>query len=209
MRRFSSQSGTALAGAYCSAPCAATRGLLTARTDPHRQPAAGAERRRLADLELVTGQSLERETLADGGGDDADLELPEAHPEADPRAPAEWHVSAARDLLALARKEALGAEGVRVMPDVGQPVRGPRAVVDGHAGRDLAAVQLEGGDGSARTDPGGRVQPQRLVEGGVEVVPVRPLRELPEQERDRRGGRVVAREEQRHHLVADVPVREL
>src|SRR5687767_15919057 len=130
--------------------------LLTARTHAHRQSTAGAERRRLADLELVAGQPLEREPLADGRRDDRDLELPEAHSEADPRAPAERHVGAARDLLALAREEALGAEGVRVLPDVGQPVRGPRAIVDGHAGRDLAAVQLEGGDGAARADPGGR-----------------------------------------------------
>src|SRR6185503_20290245 len=106
--------------------------LLTARANPHGQPAARSERRRLADLEPVAGHALEREALADGGGDDADLELPEAHAEADPRAAAEGDVGAARDLLALAREEALREERVRVLPHVGQPVRGPRAVVDRH-----------------------------------------------------------------------------
>src|SRR5215218_4134787 len=100
MRRFSSQSGTALGGAYCTMLARGTVALLTARAHPHRQSAAGSERRRLTDLEPVAGEPLEREALADGGGDDADLELGEAHPEADPRAAAERHVGAARDLLA-------------------------------------------------------------------------------------------------------------
>src|SRR5215211_1339730 len=185
MRRFSSQSGTALGGAYCTMLARGMKLLPTARADSHRQPAPRPERRRLADLELAAGQSLEREPLADRGGDDADLELAEAHPEADPRAAAERHVGAARDLLALARQEALGAELVRVLPDVGQPVRGPRAVVDRHAGGDVVAVQLERRERATRADPGRRVEAQRLVERRVEVVPLRPPRQLPEQERDR------------------------
>src|SRR5687767_1396560 len=135
--------------------------LLTARTHAHRQSTAGAERRRLADLELVAGQPLEREPLADGRRDDRDLELPEAHAEADPRAAAERHVGAARDLLALARQEALGAERVRLLPHVGQPVRGPRAVVHWHARGNAMAVQLERRQRAARADPGRRVEPER------------------------------------------------
>src|SRR5215212_66261 len=123
------------------------KSLSTARTDPHGEPAPRPERRRLADLEPVAGQPLEREALADRRRDDADLELAEAHPEADPRAAAERHVGAARDLLALALQEALGAELVRVLPHVGQPVRDPRAVVDRHAGGDPVSVQLELRDG--------------------------------------------------------------
>src|SRR5215218_7028352 len=110
MRGFSSQSGTALAGAYCTVLVPPTTPLPTARPDPHRQPAARSERRRLADLEPVAGQTLEREALADRGRDDADLELAEAHPEADPRAATERHVGAARDLLALAGEEPLWPE---------------------------------------------------------------------------------------------------
>src|SRR5215212_431577 len=115
------------------------KSLSTARTDPHGEPAPRPERRRLADLEPVAGQPLEREALADGGRDDADLELTEAHPEADPRAAAERHVGAARNLLPLPGQEALRAERVRLRPDVGQPVRDPGAVVDGHAGGDPVA----------------------------------------------------------------------
>src|SRR5215204_1523148 len=133
--------------------------LVTARAHEHGESAARPEGRGLADLEPVAGHALEREALADRRGDDADLELPEAHPEADPRAAAEGHVGAARDLLALSFKEALGAERVRVLPHVGQPVRRPRAVVHGHAGGDAVAVQLEVRDGAARADPGRRVQP--------------------------------------------------
>ena len=102
--------------------------LPTARPDPHRQPSAGPKRRRLADLERVIGQPLERESLADRGRDDADLELAEAHPEADPRAAAERHVGAARDLLALALQEALGAEGVRLGLEVDRSGQRPRVV---------------------------------------------------------------------------------
>src|SRR4051794_39678894 len=171
MRRFSSQSGTALGGAYCTVLARGMKPSPTARTHAHRETAARPEGGRLADLEPVAGQSLEREALPDRRGDDADLELAEAHAEADPRAAAERHVGAARDLLALARQEALGAERVRILPDVGQPVRGPRAVVDRDAGGDPAAVQLELRQRAARADPGRRVQPQRLVERGVEVVP--------------------------------------
>src|SRR6478735_824991 len=134
MRGFSSQSGTTPIAAYCTVLASPTTPLLTARAHHHRQPVARPERRRMADLEPVAGEPLERESLANRGRDDADLELAEAHPEADPRAAAERDVGAARDPLPLAREEALGAERMRVLPHVGQPVRDPGGVVDRHPG---------------------------------------------------------------------------
>ena len=120
-----------------------TRRLLTARTtrigSPPRGPSVGVWR--ISSRWPGSRSSVKRSRIA--RRDDADLELAEAHPEADPRAAAERHVGAARDLLALAGHEALGAEACGVLPHVRQPVRGPRAVVHGHARGDVVAVQLE------------------------------------------------------------------
>ena len=158
MRRFSSQSGTALAGAYCTLLAPGTSAVI----DGAYAPASAARRAVRASASggsrgVCPGSrsSVKRSRIA--AAMMRDLELAEAHPEADPRAAAERHVGAARDLLALAREEALGPERVRLLPHVGQPVRGPRAVVDRHAGGDAVAVQLERprASGAGRSRPAG------------------------------------------------------
>ena len=147
---------------------------------------------------------------------------------------AERHVGALRELRPLLRREALGPEGVRVIEDVGQPVAGPGGVVDRELRRDPVAAELELGVGSARADPRRRVEAERLLHHHVEVghlgeelggvrrlipgnsvalvrealAPFRVAGELVEEEGEGRGGRVVAGEQQRQDLVANLLVGE-
>ena len=146
-----------------------------------------------------------------------DLLLAEAHSDARTRPAAERHIGALGDRLARAGREALGLEGVGVLPHVGQPVTGPRAVVDERLGGHGVPGKLEVVHGPPGPDPGRRVQPQRLVQAQLErrgvvrraIGPLRRARQLVEEEGDRRRGGVVAGEQQRHDLVADVLVGEL
>ena len=110
-------------------------------------------------------------------------------------------------------REALGPERVGLVPDVGQAVAGPRAVVDrarrrAPAGRRTRTARRErrgpihaGGyrrsvsSTHARSTRRSRRRRRRSS---------RVARQLVEEERDRRGRRVVAGEQQRHDLVADV-----
>ena len=180
------------------------------------------------------GLQAEAETAQDRGRDRADLELAEPHADADSRARAERHVGALRELRPLLRREALGPEGVRVIEDVGQPVAGPGGVVDRELRRDPVAAELELGVGSARADPRRRVEAERLLHRHVELghlgeelggvrrlipgnsvalvrealAPLRVAGELVEEEGDGRGGRVVAGEQQRQDLVANLLVGE-
>jgi octanoyl-[GcvH]:protein N-octanoyltransferase len=64
-------------------PSAGPAGLAPP-ADHHRQPLARPEGGRLADLQAEAGHALEPEALGDRLGDHPDLELPEAHPQADP-----------------------------------------------------------------------------------------------------------------------------
>ena len=109
------------------------------------------------------------------------------------------------------------------VPD-GQVMHGPVWTPDG---TDLVYSLLA--NGTSRPDPGRRVEPKRLVERHIELGKptldlfvgriavaelavllvleagdhVRVAGKLVHQERERRGRRVVAREHQRHELVAD------
>ncbi len=112
----------------------------------------------------------------------------------------------------------------------------PRAVGDVCAAGDGLAGKLERVDRLAWADPRGRVHPQRLVLDHLEQLElsahqhrrigpftaehallllaqrgdnIRLACELVEHERDRRRGRVVAREQERHHLVTDLLVAQL
>src|SRR4051794_30853821 len=195
-------------------PSGTTSSLRNLHPDSHRKSTRWAERRRLADPEAEAGLQLDAEPLADGGRDGADLGLAEAHPEADPGAAAERDVGALGNPLASLGCEAFGAERVRLLPYAGQPVRGPRGVVDRRALGDVVAAEVERARSAPRPDPGRRVEAQRLLERLLEQLRVAGhvdlgvAGELVEQEGDRRGGGVVAGEQQRHHVVADVAVAE-
>ena len=95
------------------------RGSSSAARPSGRAWASGGSRARWP------GSRSSRKRSSTRGGDDPDLELAEAHPEADPRAAAERHVGAARDPLPVAGREALGPERVRLLPHVRQPVARP------------------------------------------------------------------------------------
>ena len=187
--------------------------VLSVRVGGDDQPSPRADRRHLPDLQRRVARQVEPEALEDARGDDADLGLAEAHSQARPRPASERHVGALGDALAVARGEALGAEGLGLVPHVGQAVARPGAVVDGHAAGHGDAGDHRGSDRAARSDPGGGVQAQRLVHGQVEVErfvvdQLRVARELVEEEGDGRGRGVVAGEQQRHDLVAHVAVRQ-
>src|SRR5207247_4149664 len=85
-----------------------------------RQAVLRPDRRHLADLQAVAGDELQAVALEDPRGDDPDLGLAEAHPDAGARAAAEGDVGALGDLLPVAGREALGAESLGLVPDVGQ-----------------------------------------------------------------------------------------
>ena len=101
------------------------------------------------------------------------------------------------------------------LPHVGQPVRGPRGVVDRRALGDAVAARTRtrARRGAGRSRPAGRGAasrraPGRAAAGRRPAGDLRVAGELVEQERDRRGRGVVAGEQQRHHVVADVAVAE-
>src|SRR5215208_1301626 len=137
---------------------------VSGRAHSHRQAALRAQRRRLADLEAVAAGQLQAVLAQDPRRDRLDLQLAEAHADALARTAAERDVGALRQRSPRVGSEALGAELVRVVPDVGQPVRGVGGVVDRRAFRHGDALELERAHGTARPDPGGRVEAQRLVE---------------------------------------------
>src|SRR5215210_170126 len=126
---ISSPSGTSLS------PRNLFRAGSVRHPDSHGQAAGRPERRRLADAQPEAVRHLDAKPPGDRRGDGPDLELAEAHAEADPGAPAERDVRALRDASALLGGEALGPELAGRLPDAGQPVRGPGGVVHGRARR--------------------------------------------------------------------------
>ena len=81
-----------------------------------------------AELEALYAElrkERERQAGEDQRGDRADLELPEAHSDARPRAASEGDVGPLRERRPRLRSKALGAELLRLVKHVGQVVRGP------------------------------------------------------------------------------------
>ena len=135
------------------------------------------------------------------------------------RAGAAPHAAAERDprqrVRPRALEPALGAEGGGVRPQVLAADRQPDARGDLHARRAAVAGDLDGREQPPRRDRQRRADPQRLLDDGVEVGGVavaqaglhrRMAREALERPRERRGRAVVAADEQRHELVAQVAV---
>src|SRR3954469_18895382 len=131
---------------------------LTGSNDAHRQAAAGRERGHLADPHRPSGLQIEAETTQDRGGDRPDLELAEAHPDADPGAGAEGDVGALWELRPLLGREALGLERWGIFEHVRKPVGGPWGVVDRELDGDPVATELELDFGAAGADPRGRIE---------------------------------------------------
>ena len=180
------------------------------------------------------GSSSRRKPRRIVGGDCAHLELAEPHSDADPRAAAERNVGALGELRALFGREAFGPEGMRVAEHVRQPVACPGRVVDRQPRGHGVAAELEVLRGAAGPDPGGRVEAERLVDrhpqlgqlaeqlrrvwgvvaddavalGRQALGPLGLAGELVEEECHGRGRGVVAREQQRQHLVANLRVGE-
>ena len=204
--------------------------------DLHRQAAARRERRHLADPHAASPGSRPRRKRRRIAAAIARISSsPNRMPMQILGPAAERHVGALRELRPLLRREALGPEGVRVLEDVGQPVAGPGGVVDRELRRDPVAAELELGvaTGAGRSTPAGRggaspappcrarasrrragrrSAPRRPAHSVALVRqalgPLRVAGELVEEEGDGRGGRVVAGEQQRQDLVANLLVGE-
>src|SRR2546421_8455560 len=113
-----------------------------AAADQQRHAIAWTDRRHLPDAKLVSRLELEIELCEKRGGDRLDLELTEAHPDADPRAAAERHVGTLRQCRLRFRGEALRAELLGLGEHMRKVVRDPRAVVDIRPARNRVTREL-------------------------------------------------------------------
>ena len=197
----------------------------------HRQAMARAHAQQYLGVDLVAGEQAQLVALGDGRQDELGLHPGEVAADAQAGATAEWEVGKVRAPCSAFGGEALGVKHVRILPEIGMAVRRVRAEPDQRVRRDNVAADFVIGQRFAVEANGRWIEPQRLLQHhtGVDkpwevlnhrdspaqhplqfrmqaALHVRVLGKQVPRPGERVRGRFMTGEQQRHDLIAHLPV---